>query len=92
MLGKRIAVLVIAGMLFLMVPVPSGTAEWSSPGDGSRFTMEWLDTHTTAVICEGDGVYSVIEDITISETDTLEINAGETVIVLPETTLKIKGN
>lgn len=90
---KRIMISLIVGLL-LIVPMVNLNVMggYVSPNNGQICTLGWLAANSNAVTSQGSGQYTLVDDVTISPNDELEINAGETLLVNPEKQIVIDGD
>jgi hypothetical protein len=85
----------VIGVLIVscVLPVTNVAGAWTSPGASQTYTLSWLEQNTDSVTEPGDpGYFYLVDDVTISETDTLNFAAGEYLYIYPDTKLYIKGN
>lgn len=76
----------IIGILSMM------NAQWVSPGNGTIYTLPDLVEATNGVVTNVNYVYTIHDDITISENDILKIDANVTRIDAPGVLITIKGS
>jgi hypothetical protein len=81
---KKIASIVLV-CLIMTAPVTIVYGLWESPGNGSSYTLSWLESNTNAVTSSGQDIYHLVDDIKIANHDTLTIYAGETLYFDDET-------
>ncbi|MGN0033305.1 MAG: T9SS type A sorting domain-containing protein [Candidatus Limimorpha sp.] len=68
-------------------------AQWISPGNGTSFTMQDLVAVSNGAVSSiGDGSFSIVQDITISENDILSLTDDVTSIEVDEVTVLVKGS
>lgn len=83
------------GILLVLstVGLVSGTQPYTSPGANQTYSLSWLADNTDAMDYSQEGdCYFLVDDITISSTDTIEFEAGETLYIYPDTKLLVNGN
>ena len=94
MIGRRIAVSLLGILLVLStVGFVSGTQPYTSPGANQTYSLEWLADNTEAMDYNQEGdCYYLVDDITISATDTINFAAGEALYIYTDTKLLVNGN
>ena len=68
------------------------TAQWTSPGDGTTYTLPELVSASNGVVTANGTVYDINADLTISENDVLSIDQQATRINAGNVTITIKGS
>ena len=66
-------------------------AQWTSPGDGTTYTMSELVSVTDGTVTY-DGNYHIHADLTIAQNDVLEIDNGFTKIFVENALITIQGS
>ena len=67
-------------------------AQWTSPGNGTTYTMPDLVEVSNGVVTSTGNVFTINADLTISENDILNINDQVTRIDAPGVLITIKGS
>ena len=67
-------------------------AQWTSPGNGTTYTLPDLVTATEGVVTNTDNVFAIHQDLTISANDILKIDNQVARIDAPGTLITINGS
>jgi hypothetical protein len=72
--------------------IPLLNAQWTSPGNGTTYTMPDLVAASNGVVTNTGNVFAINADLTISENDILNIDDQVTRIDAPGALITIKGS
>ena len=72
--------------------IPLLNAQWTSPGNGTTYTMSELVNLTDGVVTFESNNYYIHADLTISPNDVLKIDNGFTKIFVEDALITIKGS
>ena len=72
--------------------IPMLNAQWTSPGNGTTYTMPDLVAASNGVVTNTGNVFAINADLTISENDILNIDDQVTRIDAPGSLITIKGS
>ena len=72
--------------------IPMLNAQWTSPGNGTTYTMPDLVAASNGVVTNTGNVFAINADLTISENDILNIDDQVTRIDAPGALITIKGS
>ena len=78
-------------LLFIIGLTSSLNAQWTSPGNGTTFTLPDLVTATDGVVTNNGTVFTIHNDLTISDGDVLKIDNQVTRIDAPGVLITING-
>ncbi len=70
----------------------SAFAQYTTPGTGLTLDLDDLVTNAPAAITLNGGIYTISQDITISETDTFQITENATVHLAAGVLITVEGN
>ena len=79
-------------LLFIIGLASSVNAQWTSPGDGITYTLPDLVAVTDGVVTQTGNVFTLHQDLTISQNDVLKIDNQLTRIDAPGRLITIKGS
>ena len=72
--------------------IPLLNAQWTSPGNGTTYSMSELVNLTDGVVTFESNNYYIHADLTISQNDVLKIDNGFTKIFIEDALITIKGS
>lgn len=77
-------------LVLIIIPV-AGFAQFETPNESTTYTLDDLVTISEGVVTFADGAYQINDSLTISITDTLEINEDATVLIAGVALVTIQG-
>lgn len=79
-------------ILLINVLVTSAHAQWTSPGNGTTYTLPDLVAASNGTVTNAGNVFTIHNDLTISANDILQIDDQVTRINAPGTLITIQGS
>ncbi len=74
-------------LLFLCLLISPLRAEFSTPGNGGRYSLGWLSVFSGGAVTGNSGAFQIHQTVVISATDTLDIFPGDTLVFTDQTGL-----
>lgn len=78
-------------LAFLTISAGLFAQDYSTPGNGSVWTLDDLMTDSPETVSFEEGVYTILQDFTISSSDELTFNAGEIILIEADVQVTIEG-
>lgn len=79
-------------LLLLITLSTSLHAQYTTPGTGVHWSLDDLITNAPEAISLSDGTYTIMQDITISLTDTLAIETDAAIEIEPDVLITVAGS